>query len=128
MGGVEGLVLGAVLVGVEVDAVAGGVAADRELGLALAEPRLVAPVGGVAGALVAGQLDVRAGVAGGVFDSGPEAAGADGLVLARVADGDQPRAGGLDRSQQPDLLAGGRERGLVVDHGAGRGRARSARR
>jgi len=54
-----------------------------------------------------------ADVAGGVLDSRPEAAGADGLVLAYVADGDQAGARGLDCPQQPDLLAGARERRLV---------------
>ena len=54
-------------------------------------------------------------VAGGGLEVGPESAGADGRVLVRVADGDQPRAGGLDRGEEGVLFAGGGERGLVVD-------------
>jgi len=48
-----------------VDAFAGGVAPDRLLVLAGAKAGLVAPVGGIVRALVAGELDPRAGVMGG---------------------------------------------------------------
>jgi hypothetical protein len=89
--GIERMILSVRLLAGEVDAVAGGVAADRGLMLPGAEQRLVAAVGAVLGALVAGQLDVSAGVPGGVFEVGPEAAGADGVALPRVADLDQPR-------------------------------------
>jgi hypothetical protein len=59
-------------------------------GAAGAEQRLVATVIGVAGALVDAQLGVGARSIGGLVEVGPEAAGADGLVLGRVADRDQP--------------------------------------
>ncbi len=121
MGGVEGLVFGILFGGVEVDAVSGGVAADRPFAVAVAEQGLVATVSGIAGALVAGELLVCAGGAGGVFDVVPEAAGADGLVLLRVADRDHPRARDVDGLEEAELFAGGREGGLVVDDRGVRG-------
>ena len=59
VGGVERGVFGAGAVGADVDARAGGVAADRELVVAVAEAGLVAAVGGVVGAEVAGQHGLR---------------------------------------------------------------------
>ena len=115
VGGVECGVFGAGEVGAGVDARAGGVAADRELVVAVAEAGLVAAVGGVVGAEVAGQNGLAVLVAGGGLEVGPESAGADGRVLVRVADGDQPRAGGLDRGEEGVLFAGGGECGFVVD-------------
>ena len=59
VGGVKGGVFGAGEVGAGVDARAGGVAADRELVVAVAEAGLVAAVGGIVGAEVASQERVR---------------------------------------------------------------------
>ena len=53
--------------------------------------------------------------AGGGLEVGPESAGADGRILVRVSDRDQPRAGGLDCGEQGVLFAGGGECGFVVD-------------
>ena len=115
VGGLERGVFGAGEVGAGVHACAGGVAADRELVVAVAEAGLVAAVGGVAGAEVARQNGPAVLVAGGGLEVGPESAGADGRVLVRVADGDQPRAGGLDCGEEGVLFAGGGECGFVVD-------------
>jgi hypothetical protein len=79
---------------------------------------LVAPLGQVASALVVREFQARACLMGAVFDLRPESAGADRLALAWVADRDDAGAGGLDRAQQSDLFAGGRERGLVVNYGS----------
>lgn len=81
----------------------------------MAKEGLVATVGGVVRALVAGELGVRAGGAGGVFNVGPEAARADGLVLSRVADSDHARVRGLHGLEKAELFAGGRQGGFVVD-------------
>ena len=86
------------------DAVAGGVAADRELVVAGAETGLVAAVGGVAGAEVAGQIGLLCSARAAASRWGQSPPAPTGWVLVRVADGDQPRAGGLD----------GGERGRVV--------------
>lgn len=91
VGGVERGVLGAGRVGVVVDSVAGGVSADRLFVITVPEEGLVAAVCRVVGALVLGQLGVRARLASGGLEVRPEPAGADRLVLARVADLDQPR-------------------------------------
>jgi hypothetical protein len=98
-----------------VDALTGGVAADCEFVVAVAEARLVAAVGGIAGAEVARQHGPAVLVAGGGLEVGPESAGADRRVLVRVADSDQSRAGGLDGGEEGVLFAGGGECGLVVD-------------
>ena len=90
MGGLERLVLGGLLVVVGVEAVASGVAADRQLRLAFPEPRLGLLVGGVVGALVDRQLNPSPLGRRGAFDVGPQPAGADRLVLSWVADLDQP--------------------------------------
>ena len=81
MRGLQRGVLRLALVGGEVDAAAGRRSrAERVSVLSVAEAGLVAAVGGVAGAEVAGQLGTCACVRpGGVFESVPEAAGADGL-------------------------------------------------
>jgi hypothetical protein len=106
VGGVERGVFGAGQVGAGVDARAGGVPADREFVVAVAEAGLIAAVGGVAGAEVAGQDGLAVLVAGGGLEVGPESAGADRRVLAWVANGDQPGAGGLDRGEEGVLVAG----------------------
>jgi hypothetical protein len=98
-----------------VDAPASGVAADRKLVVAVAEAGLLAAVGGVVGAEVVCQNGPAVPVAGGGLEVGPESTGADRRVLVRVADSDQPRAGGLDRGEEGMLFAGGGERGLIMD-------------
>jgi len=115
VGGVECGVFGAGEVSAGVDARAGGVPADRELVVAVAEAGLIAAVAGVVGAEVAGQNSLAVLVAGGCFEVRPESAGTDRRVLVWVADSDQPCAGGLDCGEEGVLFAGGGECGFVVD-------------
>ena len=67
--------------------------------------------------LITGQLDVCVSCTSRGLDLGPESAGADRLVLVRVADLDQPRTALLHGAEHVQLFACGGERGLVVDHG-----------
>ena len=115
VGGVERGVFGAGEIGAGVDARAGGVTADRELVVAVAEAGLVAAVGGVLCAKVARQNGPAVVVAGRGLEVGPESAGANRRVLVRVTDSDQPRTRPLDRGEEGVLFAGGGERGLVVE-------------
>lgn len=68
-------------VGSEVDALAGVVSADRLLVVALTEMHPVTTIVRVAGTLISHQLDTSSGSAGGAFEVGPKAAGANGWVL-----------------------------------------------
>ena len=134
--GVERVVLGALLVGVEVDAVRGRRSRGARVRLAVAERVLGRAGRRGLGRVSCGSARRARRRVGWRVRCGPEAAGADGLVLLRVADRDQPRAGRFDRASSWMLFAGGRERGLVMDHRArgrqrhraGRGSRRGARR
>ena len=89
MSSVEGGVFSAREIGTSVDALAGGVPANREFVLAVAETGLVAAVGGVEGAEVSRQYRAAAMVAGGGFEVGLDA----GVQRARIGvAGDRRRA------------------------------------
>src|SRR5262249_9146147 len=117
VGGVERGVLCAGLVGRQVDAFAGGVAADGAFVGALAEAGLAASVGGIAGARVGGELGCGAGLGSEGLEVGPAGACDVRWVLADGSDLDQAGAGGVDEVEELALFAGPGERRFVVNDG-----------
>ncbi len=115
--GFKCLILHPALVLCLMDAPPGGIGADRQFGLAFAKQGLAVTITRVLGALVDRELHQSVGLPGHGLDPVPQPAGTDRLVLLRVPNRNQPRTTGFDGVQQSELLVGGCEGGLIMNHG-----------